>query len=157
LEISGRFKSRRYGRRSSRKDEDHVEERVNGSFYETPEPYAVFSCSDGLAARVAANRRGLVAFYLGERKRWSLVKDQRVLYDYLAIPSGLAERLAMGALMDLDELDAKARSAVLRLYAKGVMTLHEGRKRRYQLTHAGTIDDFRRQLRYINGGGKFAK
>jgi len=44
----------------------------------------------------------------------------------------------------------------LRLYAEGVMTLHEGRKRRYQLTHAGTIDDFKRQLKYVNGGGKFA-
>lgn len=135
-------------KRSTRQtDRRAVEERLARAFCEDPEPFHIFSSSDGLAARVKANRKGLVAVFLGESKKWNL---EGKTHNFLAIPSGLAERMVSGAFFALDNENWQVKVVLLML--RKWMTEHVGRKTRLQLTDAETVRDVERQLYYILTG-----
>ena len=123
---------------------DAFERRLARAFCEDPQPFRIFNSSDGLAARMRANEKGLVAVFI-RKSRWSLNCET---YDFLAIPSGLAERMASGCLLDPE--DRQVRKVLLAL--RGKMTKHVGRKERFQLTDAETRRDIERQLRRISFG-----
>lgn len=78
------------------------------------------------------------------RGRWGLEGED---HDFLAIPSGLAERLAMGLPFPKDGGDPQVAKALAVLRRR--MTEERGMLR---LTDAETIQDIERQLRYISTG-----
>ena len=119
---------------------------------EEPHAFKFFSASDGRVARAAANRRGLVAVYAG-RDRYSLYSDIRG-YRFLAVPAEFAEILVRGKL--ILPRTREEREVILTLADRRLLTIHDGRRRRYQLTDRNTIRDIRRQLRRIKGqaGGR---
>lgn len=86
-------------------------------FYEVPKEYDVFSASSGVLARMIANKRGLVAVYLGRSRRsiWGDLNPR----DYLAVPRSLAFELACGALIPLGALEPEDKDAVLTLLDRG--------------------------------------
>jgi len=124
-----------------------VEERLARAFCENPEPFHIFSSSDGLAARVKANRRGLVAVFLG-CDRWSL---EGKTYRFLAIPSGLAERMACGAPFILEKADPQTRKVLLIMRKRMVEKRGEAGTE-LRLADGETIRDIERQLREVSEG-----
>ena len=112
---------------------------------EEPRAFKFFSASGGRIARETANRHGLVAVYAGW-DRHSLFSDVR-RYRFFAMPAEFAEALASGKLILPETRDE--REAILTLADRNLLTIHFGRKRRYQLTDVETVKDIRRQLRRI--------
>ena len=115
------------------------------TLFEEPHAFKFFSASDGRIARAAANRHGLVAVYAG-RDRHSLFSDIR-RHRFLAIPAEFAEALASGKLILPETREEK--EAILTLADRKLLTIHIGRKKRYQLTDRETIEDIKGQLRRV--------
>lgn len=95
--------------------------------------------------------KGLVAVFLGASRfnKWSL---NGKTYDYLAIPSGLAEKLVSGIWSVEVGKDPNA-DRVLRLLDRKLKKICEGAKKyAIWLRDPETVRDFRKQLRDISFG-----
>jgi len=106
------------------------------SYCETPVAFQVFGSCDPQIAMTEANKRGLVAIFLRKRPRkYNLLVDSQEIYDFLAIPKELAERLIWGE--PVKPNTSQERRALEMLRQRSMLTCHnmenDGSTRYYKL------------------------